>query len=66
MLYFIIGDAMNEKGFAVTTVIYAIIILLSLITLSALGILSSGYNNQKNFVNDIQEILTECIEESRC
>lgn len=57
---------MNEKGFAVTTVIYAIIILLSLISLSTLGILSSEYNNQKNFINDIQEVLTECIEESRC
>jgi len=57
---------MNENGFAVTTVVYAIIILFSLISLSILGILSSEYKNQKNYVVDIQEELTNCIESNRC
>ena len=57
---------MNNKGFAVTTIIYTILILLSFSMLLIMGLLSNEYVNQKDYINDINDNLTECLERNEC
>ena len=57
---------MNNKGFAITTIIYSIVILLSLCMLLILGILKDEYVNQKDYINDINDELTNCLENNKC
>ncbi len=48
---------MNNKGFAVTSMVYAIIILLSITMFTVLQIVRSEYINQRQFVEDIDSCL---------
>lgn len=57
---------MNNKGFAVTTMVYASIVLLAIAMFSVLAIESNEYNNQKEFVEDINRTLTKCIGGGGC
>ena len=57
---------MNNRGFAVTTIVYTVLVLLSLVMLFTLGILKSEYDNQKTFINDINDELTECLNQNKC
>lgn len=57
---------MNNKGFAVTTVVYSVILLLSLVMISVLMILKSGYSDQKTYINDINDGLTDCLTNKTC
>lgn len=57
---------MNNKGFAITTVIYSVILLLSLVILATMAILKSEYGEQKTYINDINEELTECLKDKSC
>lgn len=57
---------MNNKGFAITTVVYSIIILLSLLAVTVMAINKSEYENEKNYTNDINEELTECLTNRSC
>lgn len=57
---------MNNKGFAVTTIIYSVVLLLSLVIMSILTVLKSEYDNQKTYINDINEELTECLTNKDC
>ncbi len=57
---------MNNKGFAVTTMVYAAIILLSLVMFTVLGIMQGEYNNQRGLVEDINKNLTQCIGRGGC
>ncbi len=57
---------MNNKGFAITTMVYAAIILFSLIMFSILGIQKNNYVNQKNYVEDINVSLGNCLREGDC
>ncbi len=50
---------MNNKGFAITTVVYSIIILLSLVMLIALAIVKDEYSDQKDFINEVRTQLNE-------
>lgn len=50
---------MNNKGFAITTVVYSIIILLSLVMLIALAIVKNEYSDQKDFINEVRTQLNE-------
>ncbi|MGM9879069.1 MAG: hypothetical protein ACI31R_03500 [Bacilli bacterium] len=52
---------MNNKGFAVTSMVYAAIILLSMTMFTVLAIVKSEYTDQKEFVEDINKSLTQCI-----
>ncbi len=52
---------MNNKGFAITTVVYSIIILLSLIMLIALAIVKNEYSDQKEFVDEVRTSLNNYI-----
>ncbi len=57
---------MNNKGFAITTVVYAIVILLSLVMLISFSILKNEYVDQKDFVNEIRQGLNSCLKEGNC
>lgn len=55
---------MNNKGFAVTTVVYSIIILLSLVMFIALAIVKDEYSDQKDFINEVRTQLNEHLSQS--
>lgn len=57
---------MNNKGFAITTMVYAAIILFSLIMFSILGIEKNRYINQKSYVEEINTNLGNCLREGEC
>ena len=52
---------MNNKGFAITTMVYALVILLSMSMFLVLNILDNNYNDNKELVTSIQEELDECL-----
>lgn len=52
---------MNNKGFAITTVVYSIIILLSLVMLLALAIVKNEYSDQKEFIDEVRTDLNNYI-----
>ena len=52
---------MNNKGFAITTMVYALVILISMSMFLVLNILDNNYNDNKELVNSIQEELDECL-----
>ena len=57
---------MNNKGYATSTIIYTAVILLSLIMFAVLKIEATKYNHQKQFVNEINNELSECLEKGEC
>ena len=52
---------MNNKGMAITTVIYSIILLLSLCMFLVLGILRSEYTNDKKYITDLRDELNDWL-----
>lgn len=57
---------MNNKGFAITTMVYAAIILFSLVMFSVLGVEKNKYVNQKNYTEEINTNLENCLREGSC
>lgn len=57
---------MNNKGFAVTSMVYAAIILLALAMFAILAILRSEYKDQKDFVENVNKELTMCLGRGGC
>lgn len=57
---------MNNKGFAISSIIYASVILLSLVMLTTLAIEKNKYVDQKKLVNDINKNLSTCLKEGTC
>lgn len=57
---------MNNKGFAVTSMVYSAVILLALVMFTILAIVQNEYTNQKEFVEDINKTLTQCIGKGGC
>ncbi len=57
---------MNNKGFAVSSIIYVSVVLLSLIMLTALAIEKNKYIDQKKLVNNINQNLSTCLKEGTC
>lgn len=57
---------MNNKGFAITTMVYAAIILFSLVMLTILGIEKSKYVNQRDYVENINTELGSCLRRGEC
>ena len=55
------GDYMNNRGFAITTVVYSILMLLSISMFLVLGVMRNNYNNEKTFMNDINDDLNGCL-----
>ena len=57
---------MNNKGFAVTTMVYSAIVLFSLIMLTIIGIEKNKYTNQRDYVDDINTELSACLRSGDC
>ncbi len=57
---------MNKRGFAVTTMVYAAVILLSITMFTVLAIVREEYGNQKEFVEDVNRTLTQCLGGGGC
>lgn len=57
---------MNSRGFAVTTMVYASVILLAIVMFSVLAIVRSEYSNQRDFIEDINLALNSCLESGDC
>ena len=57
---------MNNKAFAVTSMVYTAIILLSMIMFTILFIVDTEYTNQKEFVEEVNKDLTKCIVRGDC
>lgn len=57
---------MNDRGFAVTTMVYASVVLLAMVMFSVLAIVSSEYSNQREFIDEINNELTLCLERDEC
>lgn len=57
---------MNNKGFAITTMVYALVILLSMSMFIVLNIMDNNYNDNKKLINDVQEELDECLANAKC
>lgn len=57
---------MNKKGFAVTTMVYASVILLAIIIFTVLAIVKDEYGTQKDFVEQVNRNLTSCIDNGGC
>ena len=57
---------MNNKGMAISTMIYASVILLSIVILTTLAVTSSSYTNKADLVNKIDKNLDECLGRGEC
>lgn len=57
---------MNNKGFAITTIVYGIVILLVLVSFTGISILKNEYYDKKDLVEDIKEELNTCLENNEC
>lgn len=57
---------MNNKGFAITTMVYALVILLSMSMFLVLNIMDNNYNDNKKLINEVQEELDECLANAKC
>lgn len=57
---------MNNRGFAITTMVYAAIILFSLVMFAVLGIEKNKYVNQKSYVEEINTQLNTCLTGGNC
>lgn len=54
-------NKLNNKGFAVTTVVYAILLLLIILMFTILLLYRNTYRNQKQFSADVQDELNEYL-----
>ncbi len=57
---------MNNKGFAVTTMVYSAIILLTLVMFSVLAIEKNKYVDQKDYINKADKALNSCLRKGDC
>ena len=57
---------LNNKGFAFTTIIYAIVLMLGLAMILVFGILRSDAISTKDFGNEVDRELDKCITEFEC
>jgi len=57
---------LNNKGFAFTTIIYAIVLMLGLAMILVFGILRSDAISSKDFGNEVDRELEKCIMDNEC
>ncbi len=59
-------NGMNNKGMAMTTMIYLTIILFSLLLITTLSIVSTSYTNKHDLIKKTNIKLNECIGRGEC
>lgn len=57
---------MNNKGFAISTVLYGLVILMSLLLFLLLGTMSFSRDNNSKLVEQIEEELNDCVWQGTC
>lgn len=57
---------MNNKGFAISTVLYSLIILMSLLLFLLIGTMSFSRDNGSQLVEQIEQELNECVWQGTC
>ncbi len=57
---------MNNKGFAISTVLYSLIILMSLLLFLLIGTMSFSRDNSSELVDQVEEELNECVWQGTC
>ena len=57
---------MNNKGFAITTIVYGIVILIVLLSFSIITIMKNNYLNQKDLIKETNEKLNQCLIKEEC
>lgn len=57
---------MNNKGFAISTVLYGLIILMSLLLFLWIGTMSFSKDNSDKLIEQIEEELNECVWQGTC
>lgn len=57
---------MNNKGFAYTTIVYSLVLMLSLSMLIVFAVMSNSSSNNKEFVDEIDKELETCYKEGLC
>ena len=57
---------MNNKGFAVTTIVYASVILLAAVMMTTIEIVRHDYIDSRDYVDEINKALTECMSGGGC
>lgn len=57
---------MNNKGYAVTAIVYTAVILLVLVMFSVIEIEKNRYESEKKYVDDVNNNLSQCLERGDC
>lgn len=57
---------LNQKGFAVSTILYGLLLVMSFIMFLLLSVSSFERKNTDNYVKLITKELNECVEEGSC
>ncbi len=57
---------MNNKGFAVSTILYGLVVLMGLLLFLAISTAAFQRNTDDNFVKDVEEELNTCTYEGTC
>lgn len=57
---------LNKKGFINSAVIYSMLLLISITLLLILATLTNEHENNNEFIDDINNSLTECINNKEC
>ena len=57
---------MNNKGFAISTILYGLVLLMSLLLFLWIGTVSFSKDNNDKLVEQIEEELNECVWQGSC
>lgn len=57
---------LNNKGFAISTILYGILAMASLILLLLIGTMSASKKNNDTFIQQIEADLNTCVDEGTC
>ena len=57
---------MNNKGMAISTMIYASVILFAVVVITTLAVTSASYTNKEDLVTKIDKNLNECLGRGEC
>ncbi len=57
---------LNNKGFAMTTIVYTILSLFLVVSFASIAILKSNYDIKKDYTKDLTDTLNTCFEKGEC
>lgn len=57
---------MNNKGFAISTILYGLVLLMGMILFLLLGTMDFAKNNNSDLVETVEEELNTCVLDRTC